>query len=95
MGKTKTKEDIAQIMSDDLYEPMTTAKQHLEAAIKAVKKALRQGESIQIRGFGTFSSKLQVGKSAYNFRTGEHYLMDPRTVVKFKPSKNILTDDEA
>lgn len=90
-----TKRDIATIMSNDLYEHADKSEVSLDAAIRAIKRVLRQGKSLQIRGFGTFNVRSQVGKSARNFRTGEHYLMDPRMVVRFKPSKKILKEDEA
>lgn len=59
----------------------------VDALINAVKKALREGDSIEIRGFGTFKVRRRKSRMARNPRTGEPVEVPARMVPVFKPSK--------
>jgi len=60
--------------------------------LEKMKDALRQGERIEFRGFGSFSVKKRKPKKARNPGTGETIYLPERYVPVFKPS-NILKDE--
>jgi integration host factor subunit beta len=54
-----------------------------------VKRALANGEHIEIRGFGTFRTRKRKTRMARNPRTGDAVKVPSRTVPVFKPSKHL------
>ena len=60
-----------------------------DAFLNAIKRALANGENIEIRGFGTFKVKKRKSRMARNPRTGEPVEVPARLVPVFKPSKII------
>lgn len=46
--------------------------------------ALAGGESIQIKGFGTFSTSVQKGREGKNPMNGKPYKTEDKRVAKFK-----------
>jgi nucleoid DNA-binding protein len=66
----------------------------VEGFLASVIGALRSGDHIEIRGFGTFKVKLRKARKARNPRTGEVVPVPDRKVPVFKPSnefKNMIT----
>tara|TARA_B100001123_G_scaffold81290_2_gene92604 strand:+ start:8990 stop:9304 length:315 start_codon:yes stop_codon:yes gene_type:complete len=60
----------------------------VDGFLNAVKRALANGDNIEIRGFGTFKLRNRKSRVARNPRTGESVRVPPRTVTVFKPSKH-------
>ena len=64
--------------------------------ITTVKDILRDGEHIEIRGFGTFKTTRRAPRVARNPRTNEQLKIPARYVPVFKPSKSFQEEvDEA
>ena len=59
----------------------------VEAVLITIKEALKNGESVYIRGFGTFSNKKRAKKIARNISTNTAIILDAHYVPSFKPSK--------
>lgn len=59
----------------------------VDGFLNAVKLALAQGDSIELRGFGSFRVREQKARTARNPRTGEAVRVPARSVPTFKPSK--------
>jgi len=59
----------------------------VEGFILCVIDALKQGESIEIRGFGTFKVKERKPRIARNPKTGAKVELSKRFVPMFKVSK--------
>ncbi len=53
-----------------------------------IKQGLREGERVQITGFGTFAVRGKKGRKGRNPQTGEEMNILPRKSVVFKPSKS-------
>ena len=66
----------------------------VNAFLNAVKRAIVDGNRIEIRRFGTFQVRARRARVARNPRTGEAVMVAPRSVPVFKPS-TILRDDVA
>ncbi len=64
--------------------------------ILTIREALKDGEGIEIRGFGTFKVREKKPRAARNPRTGEKVNIPNKFVPVFKPSKElrIIVDDE-
>lgn len=61
----------------------------VDGFLNAVKRALQNGEHIEIRGFGTFKVRRRKTRQARNPRTGETVKVPARMVPVFKPSKQL------
>tara|TARA_B100001063_G_C16777244_1_gene566596 strand:+ start:1837 stop:2127 length:291 start_codon:yes stop_codon:yes gene_type:complete len=59
----------------------------IEATLITIKESLKNGDSIYIRGFGTFSNKKRAKKIARNISTNTAIILDAHYVPSFKPSK--------
>tara|TARA_B100001113_G_scaffold320017_1_gene289038 strand:+ start:679 stop:969 length:291 start_codon:yes stop_codon:yes gene_type:complete len=59
----------------------------IEATLIIIKEALKDGESVYIRGFGTFTNKKRAKKIARNISTNTAIILDAHYVPFFKPSK--------
>jgi nucleoid DNA-binding protein len=59
----------------------------VDAFLNAVKKAIADGDHIEIRGFGTFKVRQRKPRVARNPRTGESVMVPARAVPIFKPSR--------
>lgn len=63
----------------------------VDGFLNAVKRALANGENIEIRGFGTFKVRRRKSRTARNPRTGESVEVPSRAVPVFKPSKHLTS----
>ena len=61
----------------------------VDGFLNAIKRALAQGENIEIRGFGTYKVRNRKTRTARNPRTGEAVEVPSRAVPVFKPSKHL------
>lgn len=62
----------------------------LEVLIEIIAEELKQGHSLMIQGFGSFSPWAQTERVGRNPRTGVSCTIRPRNSVKFKPGKTLL-----
>ncbi len=56
--------------------------------IHTVIDAMKEGKSIELRGFGTFKIQHRAPRTARNPRTNEELQVPARYVAVFKPSKD-------
>jgi integration host factor subunit beta len=82
----------------ELIERITAQQPHLlpsdvELAVKVIldemTEALRQGERIEVRGFGSFSLHYRESRIGRNPKTGEPVKLDAKHVPHFKPGKEL------
>tara|TARA_B110000116_G_C16735042_1_gene535599 strand:+ start:266 stop:556 length:291 start_codon:yes stop_codon:yes gene_type:complete len=59
----------------------------LDSLLNCIKLSLSKGERIDIRGFGSFFTKVKNAREARNPATNETFLLDERYVPFFKVSK--------
>ncbi len=61
----------------------------VDGFIQTVVEALKEGKSIEIRGFGSFKTKKRRGRLARNPRTGAQVKVEEHYVPFFKVSKEL------
>jgi DNA-binding protein HU-beta len=61
----------------------------VETIFSTMKNALKEGERIELRGFGVFEVKSRKTGIGRNPRTGEIVPIAPGKKVRFKPGKEI------
>ena len=62
----------------------------VEATIHTIKQALINGDSVFIRGFGSFVNKKRAKKIARNISTNTALILEAHYVPSFKPSKKFV-----
>jgi DNA-binding protein HU-beta len=67
----------------------TKAEMAVETVFDAMKKALAQGDRIELRGFGVFNVKPRKTGIGRNPRTGAEVSIPPGKAVRFKPGKEL------
>ncbi len=61
----------------------------VDGFLATVSEALRDGKSIEIRGFGSFKVKKRKARVARNPRTGDEVFVEEHFVPVFKVSKEL------
>ncbi len=55
-----------------------------------IKKSLRRGDRVELRGFGVFSTKIQKARISRNPKTGEKVNTPQKKTINFKMSKDLF-----
>ena len=55
-----------------------------------IKRALRRGDSVELRGFGRLSVKTQKSSIRRNPKTGEKVAVPEKKVIRWKQSKDLF-----
>ncbi len=55
-----------------------------------IKRALRKGERVELRGFGVFSTKIQKARLSRNPKSGEKVHTPEKKTIHFKMSKDLF-----
>lgn len=67
----------------------TKAEMAVETVFESMKRALEQGDRIELRGFGVFNVKPRKTGIGRNPRTGAEVSIPPGKAVRFKPGKEL------
>ena len=55
-----------------------------------IKKSLRRGDRVELRGFGVFLTKIQKARISRNPKTGEKVNTPQKRAIHFKMSKDLF-----
>ena len=69
----------------------TKAEMAVETVFETMKKALTEGDRIELRGFGIFNVRPRKTGIGRNPRTGSVVAIPPGKAVRFKPGKELQT----
>ncbi len=58
--------------------------------LEEIKKALKRGERVEIRGWGTLSTRIQKSSIRRNPKTGEKIAVPTKKVIQWKMSKEMF-----
>ncbi len=61
-----------------------------EIILKEIKRTLRRGERVELRGFGIFSISIQKARISRNPKTGEKVHTPEKKTIHFKMAKDLF-----
>jgi DNA-binding protein HU-beta len=67
----------------------TKAEMAVETVFETMKRAMENGERIELRGFGVFNIRPRKTGIGRNPRTGDEVIIPPGKAVRFKPGKDL------
>ena len=62
----------------------------VDIILNEIKRALRRGDSVELRGFGRFSVKTQKASIRRNPKTNEKVADKEKKVIRWKQSKDLF-----
>ncbi|MCQ2199806.1 MAG: integration host factor subunit beta [Paludibacteraceae bacterium] len=66
----------------------------VEGLMSEIKRAMRHGENVYLRGFGTFEIKTRKEKIGRNISMNKSITIPEHNIAKFKPTPNFLYEDK-
>ena len=89
-SKKVTKFDLVESVSLKTKYEKKTIQNVLETLLENIKTSLKDGATIELRGFGTFEPRLRKGRSrARNPKTGEQLSVAPHYVAAFRSGQEL------
>ena len=84
------KKDLIEIIAKEQDQlPYRDIELSVKTIIETMVNSLRQGERIEIRGFGSFSLRYRKPRVGRNPKSGQSVNIEERYVPHFKPGKNL------
>ena len=65
-------------------------KKFTDIILSEIKRALKRGERVELRGFGVFSTNTQKARISRNPKTGEKVNTPEKKTIHFKMSKDLF-----
>ena len=62
----------------------------IDIILDEIKRSLKRGDRVELRGFGMFSTKIQKPRISRNPRTGEKVNTPQKKTINFKMSKDLF-----
>ncbi len=84
-----TKAEIIRILADQIGLTRREAAEVLAVVLDGVVEAIRAGEKVELRGFGSFRTRKRRARTGRNPRTGAKVKVAPKLVPYFKPGKQL------
>jgi integration host factor subunit beta len=84
-----TKADLTALVSAAIELPLKDSEAVVQDILAAIVKALRRGDKVEVRGFGSFGTRERKGRVGRNPKTGVRVEVPPKRIPFFKPSKEI------
>ena len=84
-----TKADLIEEVSRVVEIPRREAEVVVETMLQSIVQALRAGDKVEIRGFGSFGTRQRAGRMGRNPKSGQAVAVPPKTIPFFKPSKEV------
>ncbi len=84
-----TESDLIQELAEARKLSKTRAKALVRAAFASIEEALRRGERVEIRSFGSFEIRRYGSYTGRNPRTGSSVAVKPKLLPFFRASKEM------
>ncbi len=85
-----TRSELAAALAKRLNISRRLAERLVQAFFEEMAAALRRGERIELRGFGSFERRPRRPYVGKNPRTGEKMVVPPGSRIRFRASKKVL-----
>ena len=92
--KSKLLKDLSKSYPNILQKDL---KKTTDIILNEIKRALRRGDGVELRNFGTFRVKTQKASIRRNPKTGEKVAVPEKKVISWKMSKEMfkkINDEE-
>jgi integration host factor subunit beta len=89
MQPTMTKSELIELISNKIKLPKGKAEQIVNCIFDSMVDALKKGEGIEIRGFGSFTVREYKSYEGRNPRTGTPVHVAPKRLPFFKVGKEL------
>ena len=83
------KSELIEALAEEIKVPIREAASITNTIIEAMSESLARGESIEIRGFGSFVVKEYESYTGRNPKTGEKIKVAPKKLPFFKVGKDL------
>lgn len=83
------KSDLIQALADGQNVTTKDAAEIINTIINTMAESLKEGDNIELRGFGSFSIREYGPYIGRNPKTGEKITVKPKKQPFFKPGKNL------
>ena len=84
-----TRADLTEQVYQAVQMPRKESDVVVCAIFDSIVRALRSGNKVEIRGFGSFHTRQRRGRIARNPKTGAKVEVPPKKIPVFKPSKEL------
>ncbi len=84
-----TKAELVATVADKIGLDRKNADKAVVAVFDTIKKALIEGDKVQIIGFGTFENRTRSARKGRNPRTGEEIEIPKSKLPSFKAGKGL------
>jgi len=85
-----TKAELIEKVAKDAGIPKATAKKAFDSVLDGIKQGVKKrNHKVTLVGFGTFKNVYRKTRMGRNPQTGEKIKIKGKSVVTFKPSKNL------
>ena len=88
-GKTLIKQDIIHQVIERTGLQRNKSEAAVDTVFETLKRALAEGQRIELRGFGVFNVRPRKTGIGRNPRTGAEVSITPGKAVRFKPGKEL------
>ena len=89
MSNALTKNDIAEMLFNELGLNKREAKDLVETFFEEIRQCLEANEPVKLSGFGNFELRDKNPRPGRNPKTGEEIPISSRRVVTFKPGQKL------
>lgn len=83
------KSDLVKLISENNDIPLRKAELIVESFFDFIIKSLKEGKRVELRGFGSFSTKSYRSYMGRNPNTGEKILVAPKKLPIFKAGREL------
>ena len=84
-----TRVDLTEEVYQAIGMPLKECDVIVCAILDGIVRALRSGDNVEIRGFGSFRTRQRRGRIGRNPKTGAKVEVPPKRIPFFKPSKEL------
>ncbi|MCK6555697.1 HU family DNA-binding protein [Candidatus Binatia bacterium] len=84
-----TKADLIESVASKVDLPRLTAERAVNTLFEDIVSALKQGEKVNISGFGTFAVSVRKARTGRNPKTGASIEIAATKAAKFKAGKTL------
>ena len=84
---TVTKADLVETVAEAADIPRKQADEVVQVILESIIIALRSGDKVELRGFGSFRIRQRGERIGRNPKTGEQVHVPPKKIPYFKPGK--------